>query len=177
MSLSALESSSTRKFMMLGLLTLTKFFDENIFSGYIFRKEFNLFSKMVKATNCPFSVSPSSVTRKMVQPNPALIDLSGKSASNISEPTRRHKIRNSPKTLILLRNCINICYEYLDLPNNSLTISLSLILDQISIDSVQLEGRGCRRACMLVLLSHGMHQCNLCFDFINMSEYSEVLAL
>ena len=45
--LSALEFSSPRKFMVLGLLTFTIFFDENIFSGYIFRKEFNMFSKMV----------------------------------------------------------------------------------------------------------------------------------
>ena len=49
--LSALEFFSPRKFMMLGALTFTTFFDENIFSGYIFRKEF---SKMVQATNCPF---------------------------------------------------------------------------------------------------------------------------
>ena len=80
----------------------------------------------------------------MVPINQAPIDLSGKSASNVSEPTRWHKIRNSPKTSILLRNCIIICYKYLDLPNNSLTISVSRILDQISIDSVQSEGRGCR---------------------------------
>ena len=45
--LSALEYFSPRKFMMLGALTFTTFFDENIFSGYIFRKEF---SKMVQAT-------------------------------------------------------------------------------------------------------------------------------
>ena len=70
--LSTLEFPSTEKFMMLGLLTFTIFFDENIFSGYILRKEFNLFSKMVQATSCPFSVSPSSVTRKMVPLNPAL---------------------------------------------------------------------------------------------------------
>ena len=37
----------------------------------------------------PFSVSPSSVTRKMVPRNPALIDLSGKSASNVSEPSKK----------------------------------------------------------------------------------------
>ena len=49
--LSALEFFSPRKFMTLGALTFTTFFDENIFSGYIFRKEF---SKMVQATNCPF---------------------------------------------------------------------------------------------------------------------------
>ena len=73
--------------MMLGILIFTIFFDENIFSGYIFWKEFNLFSKVVQATNCPLSVSPSSVTRKMVPRNPALIDLSRKSASNVSEPT------------------------------------------------------------------------------------------
>ena len=86
--LSAIEFSSTRKFLMLGILTFTIFFFyENIFSGYIFWKEFYLFSKMVQATNCPFSVSPSSVTRKMVSRNPALIDLRGKSASNVSEPS------------------------------------------------------------------------------------------
>ena len=45
----------------------------------------------------------------MVPINQAPIDLSGKSASNVSEPTRRHKISKSPKSLILLRNCINIC--------------------------------------------------------------------
>ena len=34
------------------------FFDDNIFRGIIFRKEFSLFSKMVQAKYDPFSVSP-----------------------------------------------------------------------------------------------------------------------
>ena len=38
----------------------------NIFRGIIFRKEFSLFSKVVQATNSPFSVGLSSLTRKMV---------------------------------------------------------------------------------------------------------------
>ena len=38
-SLSALEFSSTRKFLMLGILTFTIFFfDENIFSGYFLER-------------------------------------------------------------------------------------------------------------------------------------------
>ena len=47
--LSAQEFSSTRKFIIMGLLTFTIFifFDDNIFKGIIFRKEFSLFSKMV----------------------------------------------------------------------------------------------------------------------------------
>ena len=49
-----------------------QFFDDNIFRGIIFRKEFSLFSKMVQATHSPFSVSPSSLRRKMVPRNPAL---------------------------------------------------------------------------------------------------------
>ena len=54
--------------MMLSLLTFTifNFFDGNTFRGIIFRKEFSLFSKVVQATNSPFSVSLSSLTRKMV---------------------------------------------------------------------------------------------------------------
>ena len=42
------------------------FFDDNIFRGIIFRKEFSLFSKMAQAKNGSFSVSPWSLTRKMV---------------------------------------------------------------------------------------------------------------
>ena len=45
--------------------------DDNIFRGIIFRKEFSLFSKMVQATHSLFSVSPSSLRRKMVPRNPA----------------------------------------------------------------------------------------------------------
>ena len=54
----------------------------------------------------------------MVPRNPAFTDL-GKGASNVSEPSRRRKIRNSPKSFFMLRNCIIICSEYLDLLNNS----------------------------------------------------------
>ena len=43
----------------------------SLFRGIIFRKEFTLFSKVVQATNSPFSISLASLTRKMV-PNPAL---------------------------------------------------------------------------------------------------------
>ena len=34
-------------------------------------------------------------------------------------PSRRRKIRNSAKSFLVLRNCIIICSEYLDLLNNS----------------------------------------------------------
>ena len=54
----------------------------------------------------------------MVPRNSAFTDL-GKGASNVSEPSRRRKISNSPKSFIMLRNCIIICLEYLDLLNNS----------------------------------------------------------
>ena len=65
--LSAGEFSSTRKFMILGLLAIKIFnFLMAISRGIIFRKESSLFSKMVQATNGPFLVSLSSLTRKMV---------------------------------------------------------------------------------------------------------------
>ena len=53
----------------------------------------------------------------MVPRNPALTDL-GKGVLNVSEPSRRRKTTNNPKSYIMLRNCI-ICLEYLDLLNNS----------------------------------------------------------
>ena len=65
--LSAREFSSNRKFIMLSLLTFTIFhFLMAISLGIIFRKEFSLFSKVVQATNSPFSVSLWSLTRKMI---------------------------------------------------------------------------------------------------------------
>ena len=54
----------------------------------------------------------------MVPPNPAFTDL-GKGASNVSQQSPWRKIRNSPKSFIMLGNCIVICLEYLDLLNNS----------------------------------------------------------
>ena len=64
--------------MMLGALTLVViFFGKN-------------FQKWTRQRIVRFSVSPSSVTRKMIPRNPALIDLSGKMASNVSEPNEEH---------------------------------------------------------------------------------------
>ena len=48
------------------------------------------FQKWSRQRIVPFSVSPSSVTRKMVPQNPTLIDHSGESASNVSEPSKKH---------------------------------------------------------------------------------------
>ena len=55
-----------------------------------FVKNLICFQKWSRQRIVPCSVSQSRVTRKMVPRNPALIDLSGKSASNVSEPNKKH---------------------------------------------------------------------------------------
>ena len=91
------------------------------------------FQKWSRQRIVPFSVSPSSVTRKMVPRNPTLIDLS----------------RNTPKSFIMLRNCINVTnhknYNFLGFDwfkkglfsTNSLAklLSDSLLLDSLLSDS------------------------------------------
>ena len=64
--LSAREFSSTRKFMMLGLLTFTifNFLMTISLEVLFFEKKFSVFSKLIQATNRTFSVSPSSLRRK-----------------------------------------------------------------------------------------------------------------
>lgn len=71
---------------MLGLLTFTIFFDDNIFGGYIFQKEFNFFFK--NGPGNEQSIFRHSIERdtKPGPKKPALNDL-GKGASNVSEPT------------------------------------------------------------------------------------------
>ena len=62
----SLRMSSTRKFMMLGLLTFTifNFLMTISLEVLFFEKKFSVFSKMIQATNSIFSISPSSLRRK-----------------------------------------------------------------------------------------------------------------
>ena len=55
-----------------------------------FGKNLRCFQKWSRQGIVPFSFSPLCVTRKMVLRDPTLIDLSGKSASNVSEPNKKH---------------------------------------------------------------------------------------
>ena len=94
--------------------------------------------------------------------------LDWKGASDFSEPTWWCKIKknkkNSPKSFIMLRNCINFCLENLELG------ALDYIPKRQFIRQYLEQGRGCRRTCSLYwvkflfffylfLFAHGMNQC------------------
>ena len=80
------------------------------------------FQKWSRQRIVPFSGSPSSVTRKMVPRNPTLIDLSGESASNVSEPSKKHRVRDN----YLLRQ--ETCFVFYDIFENFLRVVTFFVL-------------------------------------------------